>query len=169
MVAPLLSGGVDFNPDSWEGYRANRDRVLDHIERDGIDNVIFLTGDVHSSWVFDVPAPTNSELAYDPETGVGARAVEFVVPAVSSPPLGDAPGLADFYADIQQTTPHLEYMNLREQGFVILDLTPERVRAEYIFTDSAKTPSSASRCGALFEAQSGSNHVVRVDSTSCGG
>ena len=57
MVAPVSFDGVDFNPDSWNGYRGSRDRLLEYIGAESIDNVVFLTGDVHSSWVFEVPAP----------------------------------------------------------------------------------------------------------------
>ena len=42
MVSPVLHQGGSFNPDSWEGYRANRTQVLEHIERNEIDNVVKL-------------------------------------------------------------------------------------------------------------------------------
>ncbi len=169
MVSPVSFGGVGFNPDSWNGYRATRMRVLDHLENEGIDNVVFLTGDVHSSWVFDVPAPSGSEKDYDRTTGAGSRAVEFVTPAVSSPPLAAAESWRTREQEILDRTPHLKYANFSEQGFAILDLRRERVRAEYIFTGSAKTKSRRSRCAAVFEARSGTNCAERVESDLCQG
>jgi hypothetical protein len=61
----------------------------------------------------------------------------------------------------------LKYPNFEEHGFVILDVMRERVRAEYVYTDSAKVKSSRSRCAAAFEARSGSNHVVRIEHDGC--
>jgi phosphodiesterase/alkaline phosphatase D-like protein len=39
--------------DAWDGYRASRARVLDHIERNKIDNTIVLSGDSHANWASD--------------------------------------------------------------------------------------------------------------------
>jgi hypothetical protein len=47
--------------------------------------VAILTGDIHSSWAFDVPrSPLRG---YSGTTGEGSLAVELVTPAISSPPL----------------------------------------------------------------------------------
>ncbi len=167
MFAPVSFGTLEFNPDSWHGYRASRTRVLDHLEAEGIDNVVFLTGDVHSSWVFDVPAPPHAEQPYDPATGTGSRAVEFVGPAVSSPPLAESRGYDPRQERTFERTPHLKYLNADEQGFVILDVMRDRVRAEYIYTGSAKIHSRTSRCAAVFEAKSGTNRVERVEQDGC--
>lgn len=162
MVAPVSFDGVDFNPDSWNGYRGTRRRLLDHLDRHDIDNVVFLTGDVHSSWAFDVPPPAGSGSSYDPENGAGSRAVEFVTPAISSPSIGNL----DFWEGRREAlvdrTPHLRYMNLDDHGFVILDIRPERVRAEYVFTDPPERRSRRAAVGARFEARSGTQHIERL-------
>jgi alkaline phosphatase D len=167
MVAPVSFNGTDFNPDSWNGYRADRDRLLDYLVEDGIDNVVFLTGDVHSSWVYDIPPPKGRGPVYNPATGAGSRAVEFVGPAVSSPALGSGSDWSERAAKIDAQTPHLQYWNLEEQGFVILDVTRKRVRAEYMFTALAATRSKRARCGPVFEARAGSNHAIRLDDATC--
>ena len=40
--------------DAWDGYRANRNRILDHIQQNKIDNTIILSGDSHANWVSDL-------------------------------------------------------------------------------------------------------------------
>ena len=56
MFAPQSRPGQPTsNADSWDGYRAARDRVFDMIEEHKLDSVAVLTGDVHSSWAFDLP------------------------------------------------------------------------------------------------------------------
>ncbi|WP_204281223.1 alkaline phosphatase D family protein, partial [Proteus mirabilis] len=49
MGSGLFGGGASLWLDSWDGYAATRDRLLGHIRDHGIDNVVVLTGDVHSS------------------------------------------------------------------------------------------------------------------------
>ncbi len=160
MVAPVSFDGTDFNPDSWNGYRGSRDRLLEHIGAEGIDNVVFLTGDVHSSWVFEVPAPQGGQEG-------AARAVEFVTPAVSSPALGGTGVWKKRRARLHARTPHLKYSNFDDHGFVVLDLTPARVRAEYVYTESPKVSSGSCWCGAAFAVASGTNRVERIESDRC--
>jgi alkaline phosphatase D len=167
VVAPFTDGESVFNPDSWDGYRENRREVLDHLEREDIDNVVFLTGDVHSAWGFDIPPPLDSGRPYDPQTGAGSHAVEFVTPAVSSPAIGTFASRSKLLNGIEQRLPHLRYMNLDEHGFVILDLTPERARAEFVFTGPVNERSRRTRCGPILETLSGANHLTTVDSVTC--
>ncbi|MCA9687132.1 MAG: alkaline phosphatase D family protein, partial [Myxococcales bacterium] len=67
-----------FFSDPWDGYDAPRRRLLAHIKDNGIPDVVVLTGDVHSSFANElVPDPY---VDYDPDTGAGSIAVEFVTP-----------------------------------------------------------------------------------------
>ena len=79
-------GGVYFNSDAWDGYLPARNRVYDVIKGDAghapVNNVVVLTGDIHSSWAADLTQdPNNANVAtggYNPLTGQGSLAVEFV-------------------------------------------------------------------------------------------
>ncbi len=72
------AGGLPFNTDQWDGYTADRRRLIDTITAAGLRNVVFLTGDIHTSWAMDVPV----DAADYP--GAGTVATEFVVPSVTS-------------------------------------------------------------------------------------
>ena len=148
LFSPLALAGERVNPDAWDGYRASRRRVLDHLERNRIDNVILLTGDIHSSWAFDVPRDPYDPAAFDPASGRGSLAVEFVAPAISSSALGQIDGLAERFRDIQQTRPHLRFVNLVERGYGVLDLDRRRAQAEWYFTRTVDEPTSDERFGA---------------------
>ena len=52
--------------------------------REGFD-VVVLTGDIHSSWAMDLTEMPYDAAMYDPATGEGSLAVEFVTPAITSP------------------------------------------------------------------------------------
>ena len=49
MVMPFeVAAGVKVEVDSWQGYPAQRSELLGHIEQRGIEDVVFLTGDIHT-------------------------------------------------------------------------------------------------------------------------
>ena len=41
------------NYDAWDGYQANRRRLLQHVYDNQIDNVFAVTGDTHANWLFE--------------------------------------------------------------------------------------------------------------------
>ena len=87
--------------DIWDGYPAERQELVTFMDSSGIDNIVFLTGDFHSSFAFEVAVPS-TELefievpgvgtlpryiptpGYDPATGRGAVAVEFATPSITA-------------------------------------------------------------------------------------
>ena len=125
MVAQLRLGDTPLNVDQWDGYPAARQRLLDMIRQQSPTNTVVLTGDIHSSWAFEL-ADDPFGPDYDPSTGAGAVAVEFVVPAVTSPGF-PGNGIASFL----ETHPHLRWGNLVERGYVVLDVTTDRLQASW--------------------------------------
>jgi alkaline phosphatase D len=129
MFAPITPAGFDVqNPDSWDGYPAARRRLLDLFAAERA-NVVILTGDMHSSWAMDVPREAVG--AYQSRTGTGSLAVEFVTPAVSSPPLFTSPNIRDGARVLRMALPHLKYLDGDHRGYTLLDVTHERVVAEF--------------------------------------
>jgi len=53
---------ITLNNDQWDGYRPERERLFDFIVDNEIDNMVVLTGDIHTQWAMDLP--------YDRITGV---------------------------------------------------------------------------------------------------
>ena len=51
----LAYGNVDpLDYDAWDGYQANRNRTLNHLQSNNIGNNIVISGDSHASWVSDL-------------------------------------------------------------------------------------------------------------------
>lgn len=147
-------GPRPLNPDQWDGFPAARRRLLSHVADARIDGVVVLTGDIHSSWVFDVPTDIDD---YDPDTGAGAVALELVTPAVTSSglDLGGADGA------LRALMPHLHFVDLLRRGFVVVTLTPERVEGEWWLFEDGQTTSpdrAEPALAARFEADHGVNH-----------
>ncbi|HKO90546.1 MAG TPA: alkaline phosphatase D family protein, partial [Polyangiaceae bacterium] len=156
MFAPLLrsASGCVQNPDQWDGYAASRARVLSLLRAREIDNVVLLTGDIHSAWAIDVAEDPFDPARYDAATGRGSELVEFVTPAVSSPASGQ-PGQR-----ILDLHPHVKFTDQTRQGYVLLDVTRERVQGEWYFVPSVREQSAEVELGAVFQTLAGQPHLV---------
>lgn len=123
MMAPLelpFIGPVNF--DQWDGYRAERQRVYDSILTKQIDNVVVLTGDIHSAWANDLPTG-----AYNENTGEGAVGVEFVCTSITSTnSIVSVP-----VSIINGENPHIKHVNLVDHGYLVLDLNRERAQGDF--------------------------------------
>lgn len=129
------------NSDAWDGYPTTQERLYGAIADNNVDNVVVITGDIHTSWAFDVTPDPDALPAYDP------IAVEFVGPSVSSPGLPIPGETAN--AVIAGNT-HLKYVNLDQRGWVLLDLAPDYATGEWYHiggdavVDSAERPAPGS-------------------------
>ena len=131
--AAVLSSIFAFNMDQWDGYAAERLRLLNFVEDNNINNLVVLTGDIHTSWANEIyknPASlTGDLLAQKP------LAAEFVCPSVTSPGFPDGAAEAAAFA-LPFTNPHIRYAELKTHGFILLDITHERSQAEWYYASS---------------------------------
>jgi alkaline phosphatase D len=161
LFAPVTPPLVPvLNADVWDGYPAARSRILDLLSSEKIGDVAILTGDLHSSWAFDVPH--DPWRGYDAQTGAGSLAVEFVTPAISSPPFFSDPALRDQAALLRLFAPHLKFLEGESRGYVHLDLTRERLRADWYFVPNVTERSAAESKAASFVCERGSSRLVRA-------
>ena len=166
-AANAAGGGFFLNSDQWDGYQPARNRIYDVLKGDSthvpVDNVVVLTGDIHSSWAADLTQdPNNPDLAtggYNRLTGEGSRAVEFVGTSVSSPGI-DSDTTGAIAGALRAINPHFKYINLIKRGYLLMDVNPQRVVGEWWHLDTALSPSNIETFGAAFEVQYGTNHLV---------
>ncbi len=166
MLAGRSREGGYLNGDSWDGYRASRSRLIEQLGPAGIPDVVTLTGDYHSSWAMDVALDPMSEAAYQPATGQGSVAVEFVVPAISSTPLARNPGVPAGYADAVRQLPHVRGVDLDHNGYVLLDVDRERVQAEWYFERDVGRPVPDARFAGAFATARGAHRIEQVTAQS---
>jgi alkaline phosphatase D len=155
MVMPLPLANL-VNTDQWDGYVPARERLLSTIVEKGGSDVVVLTGDIHTSWAGDLVPAANE---YVEMTGEGAVAVEFVVPAVTSPGLGDL--FVDAGKAIRDGNPYLAYVELTKRGYVVLDITEERVQGAYFLVsqvDQSDAPEET--VGVVLSTDRGAHHLV---------
>ena len=129
--------GIPFAPDMWDGYTADRRRLLDAIRAKGTRNTVFLTGDIHTSWACEVPVePANYP-------GAGVAAVEFVGTSVTSINIDELlsvggvilpegnPASLTAQAALVGTNRHVRWVDLDRHGFVVVEFTQDFAHADY--------------------------------------
>ena len=164
----LGGGGLYLSNDKWDGYDPARSRVLEMIRARSGGNVVILTGDAHEAYAFEVTDDPNG-LGYQALSGQGSAAVEFVATSITSRgdlPAGNGPTalFAQLAANTEQllrlTNPHLKYYQNTLNGYLLLDLSPERLQAEFWMVPRVTERNDEQALNQAFTVHSGSNHLV---------
>ena len=152
------------NTDQWDGYKPARDRLFGHMRSNRIDNVVVLSGDIHSSWGNDLTDnPFNG--SYNPGSGAGSLGVEFVTPGVTSPflfpdtPQGAAQAAATA-VQLKSISPHIKSAELFRRGYLLLDIDHSRAQGEWYYTKSVQTRNLIQESGEVFYSAAGANYLV---------
>ncbi len=142
MIAPLTAFGLVLNGDQWDGYPVERKKIFDHIMQNNVQDVVFLTGDIHSSWGNDLPHPDST---YNASTGHGSVATEFVCTSITSPALTALNGIPSSL--VTSINPYMKYVEYTKHGYLLLDVNKQRVQGDWIYmstlTSKNYTPSDA--------------------------
>lgn len=137
----LPQDGIPYNSDQWDGYAAERRRLIRMMADEGLDNVVFLTGDIHSSWACDVPVTPGRY------PGDGVAAAEIVCASVNASNIDDIVKLPQRNA-ISQTAEqalmaanrHLKWIEFDHHGYVSVQVRADEILAEYRFVEDKTVP-----------------------------
>ncbi|MGP4788697.1 alkaline phosphatase D family protein [Psychrobacter sp. 1Y11] len=158
ILAPFMGASATNSGDIWNGYASARNRLLDFIEDNNIDNTVVLTGDYHASFAFDVAKNPFDISGYNPATGEGSLAVEFVCPALTSlavPEMNSGP----------EANPHQKFINQVDHGYMLLDITEQAFACEWYYTDTLKERNDSTRFAKGLVTQTSTNHLVDSSQT----
>jgi len=155
MMAQLRAFGFPLNVDQWDGYLPARQRFYDAVKASNLENLVVLTGDIHSSWANDLK---EDNATYDAVTGEGALGVEIVVPGITSSGLPGGGG--DFIDTLLADLPHIRWVDPSRRGYAIVDLDHERVQATWHLFERVDEPSASSSVAAVFAAATGVPHFA---------
>ncbi len=139
---PVLFSEFNFSPvlpdidkreiDSWVGYPFERTKLISEIDNHAINNLIFLSGDTHSSWAIEIQNKVNLDK--------NPIAIEFGVPSISSEnwdtsnPVDTVIQWEKEILELQENK-HLKYVNLRNHGYTLLTLTKDFAKCTWYFID----------------------------------
>jgi alkaline phosphatase D len=120
--------GLPMWMDRWDGYPAARSRLLKSAQTADAD-LVMLSGDSHNAW------------AYALSEGGRPAGVEFAGHSVTSNGLEN-----DFAADprivaqgFMAANPELKWADTSQRGYMMIDITPQRVTGEWRFMQTIKT------------------------------
>ena len=137
-----------FSTDDWDGYPANRSRLLKRIHDSQVSNPVVIGGDAHSFFANDLRLDFD-----DPASPVVAT--EFVGTSISSygPPYEP---IARAVAD----NPYIHFFDSRRRGYVAVDLVPKQMQVRMQVVSDATNPNADISTFKAFAVEGGRPGVV---------
>jgi len=142
--------GQQFWTDGWDGYPAARRRLLEFIGQRKPKNPVVIGGDVHSFWVTDLKPDFD-----DPASPVVAT--EFVGTSITSQ-FGRSQRQLDL---LLGENPHIRLADGTRRGYVRMEVTPTRLRADLRAMRTVSQPASEVDTLATFVVEDGRPGAVR--------
>jgi len=155
LVAPLVQRDLtNHKPgrwtDGWDGYMANRSRMLASIQRNRVNNPVFWGGDIHSFWANDLHVDGN-----DPDSPV--IATEFVGTSVTS----DGPPFEAF-SKILPMNPHVKFFDSRQRGYVSVEMQERQMLTHLRVISDPQDPAATVSTLKSFAVESGRAGAVAI-------
>src|SRR5262245_36016657 len=156
-VKLLEAGGRGPDFDQWDGYPSEREALLRFIRDEPISDVVVLSGDVHVSLALEMDVEGDEG---EPVT------VEFVTPSITSQNLDDKMGWAARTESvaiedrIESALPHWKWSDLDSHGYVVVDVTPQRLRADWWFSPTVLQRAGEEDHGAAWMVERGRGRLA---------
>lgn len=123
--------GLPMWMDRWDGYPAARSRLLGAAQQADA-NLVMLSGDSHNAWAYALVEdgrPAGVEFAGHAVTSQGMEGSMAADPAIVA---------RGFIA----ANPELKWADTSRRGYMMLDVTPQRVTGEWLFLQTIKARST---------------------------
>ena len=143
--------GAPTPTDSWDGYVAERQQILDWIADQGTPNPVVLTGDTHQNWVRNVPRDYR-------ELAGPTIATEFMGTSISTN--GDPVNRFERYGD-DPNNPHVAFRN-NNRGYVRCTVTPDAWVSEFRVVSTVRQLVATTSTLATFMIENGRPGAARV-------
>lgn len=157
LMATRLAPGVPAQVDAWDGYGYERKRILNYILDNGVENVVALTGDIHT--FFAGTAYTHGD-----SSTPGSRAAfpEFVGGSATSTGLPESTGLSpEVLAGLAAVNPHIDFYDFVKRGYGVVTVEPTKLTCELKAVD-AKTRGAKPELIAKYEVPLGARQPNRI-------
>jgi alkaline phosphatase D len=143
LLNPAINPRLPYNLDSWDGYPINREIVLQTVKALG-KKLVALSGDSHNAWFSNLTTLDGTKVGVEfagtsvtapgfESAGLGALASSLdgsaLVPQLGSAAIGAGLGLID----------DLNYSDTNKRGYLLMTVTADAVKGEYVFMDTVKS------------------------------
>jgi phosphodiesterase/alkaline phosphatase D-like protein len=145
--------------DTWDGYAAEREELVSFWLKEGIRDVVVMTGDDHDNYAGIVTTTGH-------QSGT-AGAVEFVVPSVTSDNTSELIGGTDAGGILAETdaraiNPHLRYVDQRHHGYCVLEASADALRVDFKHVSSRTDPAAGVSTAARYRVPRGQIELQAV-------
>lgn len=141
-----------FAVDTWGGYIAERNKLMEFVRDRKVANPVVITGDIHSNWV--------NELRTDdlnPESPIAA--VEFVGTSISSG--GNGEQGTQIEKHLMAENPGVKFFNA-ERGYVRCTLSAKEWRSDYVTVPNVSKPGGEAVVRGTFVVEAGKPGVQKA-------
>jgi len=153
--AALLNTAVNprlpYNLDAWDGYPSQREAVLQAVRAQG-KRLVALSGDSHNAWF------THLTTLAGVKVGVEFAGSSVTAPGFESAGLGGLAGSLDGSALVPQLgnaaigaglglIDDLNYADTSRRGYLLMTVTADAVRGEYVFVSTVKSTTYTATVG----------------------
>jgi alkaline phosphatase D len=135
--------GRAYGSDGWDGYAADRARLLEFLQARRPSNPVMLGGDMHSFWVTDLTLDNH-------QPGAAILASEFVSTSVSS-----SGPLYEQYSTYLADNPHVRFFESRWRGYLRCVADRRRWRTDLRVVETVERPGAPVRTLASFVVEDG--------------
>jgi alkaline phosphatase D len=135
--------GLAYGSDGWDGYVADRARILGFLQARRPSNPVVLGGDMHSFWVNDLKLNNH-------QPGAPVLASEFVGTSISS-----AGPLYELYRSYLADNPHVQFFESRWRGYLRCVADYQHWRTDLRVVETVERPGAPVRTLASFVVEDG--------------
>ncbi|GAB3082376.1 alkaline phosphatase D family protein [Corynebacterium aquatimens] len=143
-------GGMVGNTDQWDGYRADRTRILDAVydkKQEGT-NTLFITGDIHSEWAMSIHH-RGEEIACElVTTSISAPNLDEVLTETLGVYFNEDSRISHLVeAAIRSINPWVNHMDFDSHGFAVATVTEGQVQMDFHRVRNVEDPNASSYLG----------------------
>ena len=166
------NAGLYIQSDGFDDYVVERRDLLQVLLDHGVSDTLFATGQTHIA--------ITTELRPDPDAGGPVAAMEFVSGSMTADPDPKKSYLDGLPPDLAKAVlraaeqwllaqnPGMRHLNLEDQGYVLVDVTPEECVVQYRVIDTYD-PDAQPVTGATFRVTKGSHRIEVLPSERAAG
>ena len=151
LLDPAINPRLPYNLDSWDGYPAQREAILQTVKTQG-KRLVTLSGDSHNAWFTQLATLAGDKVGVEfagtsvtstgfESAGLGALASSIdgsaLVPQLGNAAIGAGLGLID----------DVRYCDTTRRGYLVMTVTPAQVKGEYVYVSSVKEPTYTATVG----------------------
>ncbi|MGJ7489614.1 alkaline phosphatase D family protein [Variovorax sp. ZT4R33] len=151
LLDPVTNPRLPYSLDSWDGYPAQREAILQTVKTQG-KRLVTLSGDSHNGWFNQLSTLAGDKVGVEfagtsvsssgfEGAGLGALASSIdgsaLVPQLGNAAIGAGLGLID----------DVSYCDTTRRGYLVMTVTPAQVKGEYVYVSSVKEPTYTATLG----------------------